>query len=86
MTLRDFTTRGGSGAGRVRVLVELATRSPTDADRLHLAELGLEIERTIGNKVVGEIAESELETLRRDDLVRAVERSEKLKLHRASGA
>ena len=85
MSLRDFS-KLGTGTNKLRVLVELATKFPTDADLFHLAELGLEVERTIGNKVVGAITESELEKLRDDELVRAVERSETLKLHsRASG-
>lgn len=82
MSLRDFSKlKTGTGTEKVRVLVELATKSPTDADLFHLAELGFEVERTIGNKIVGAIAASELETLREDELVRAVERSERLKVH-----
>jgi hypothetical protein len=85
MSLREFS-KSGTGSEKRRVLVELAAKTPTDADLFHLAELGLEVERCIGNKIVGAIAPSELETLRDDELVRAVELSETLKLHgRARG-
>jgi hypothetical protein len=79
MQLRDFSKT--STTRKIRVLVELATRTPTDADLFHLRELGLEVEETLGNKIVGAIVESELAKLRDDELVRAVEPSTQLKLH-----
>jgi hypothetical protein len=65
----------------LRVIVELDMRSPEEKDLEHLGELGLDVERVIGNKVVGSIPAAKLEGLEADDSVRMVERSEKLGLH-----
>jgi hypothetical protein len=65
----------------LRVIVELEARSPKDEDLAHLTELGLDVERVFGNKVVGSISRAKLEGLENDDSVRMVERSRKLGLH-----
>ena len=65
----------------LRVIVELEVRSPQDKDLEHLGDLGLDVERVVGNKVVGWIPAAKLEGLEADDSVRMVERSEKLGLH-----
>lgn len=65
----------------LRVIVELEARAPKDKDLEHLGELGLDVERVVGNKVVGSIPAAKLEGLEADDSVRMVERSEKLGLH-----
>ena len=65
----------------LRVIVELDVRSPQDKDLEHLGDLGLDVERVVGNKVVGSIPAAKLEGLEADDSVRMVERSEKLGLH-----
>ena len=65
----------------LRVIVELEMRSPQDQDLAHLGDLGLDVERVVGNKVVGLIPAAKLEGLEKDDSVRMVERSEKLGLH-----
>ena len=65
----------------LRVIVELEMRSPEDRDLEHLGELGLDVERVVGNKVVGSIPATKLEGLESDESVRMVERSEKLGLH-----
>lgn len=64
----------------LRVIVELEVRSPKEADLEHLGDLGLDVERVIGNKVVGSIPKAKLSKLEDDGSVRAVERSEKLSL------
>ena len=64
----------------LRVIVELEVRSPQDKDLEHLGDLGLEVERVIGNQVVGSIPAAKLGGLEADDSVRMVERSEKLGL------
>lgn len=68
-------------AETLRVIVELEVRSPNDEDLAHLGELGLDVERVIGNKVVGSIPAGKLEGLEADESVRVVERSAKLGLH-----
>jgi hypothetical protein len=65
----------------LRVIVELEVRAPEEKDLAHLGELGLDVERVIGNKVVGSILAAKLAGLEKDDSVRMVERSEKLGLH-----
>lgn len=65
----------------LRVIVELEVRAPVDKDLEHLGELGLDVERVVGNKVVGSIPAAKLEGLEADESVRMVERSEKLGLH-----
>ena len=65
----------------LRVIVELLVRSPREEDLVHLSELGLDVERVVGNKVVGSILAAKLECLEKDDSVRMVEPSEKLGLH-----
>jgi hypothetical protein len=65
----------------LRVIVELEVRAPEEKDLVHLGELGLDVERVIGNKVVGSILAAKLAGLEKDDSVRMVERSEKLGLH-----
>jgi hypothetical protein len=65
----------------LRVIVELEVRTPKDEDLQHLGELGLEVERVVGNKVVGSIPAAKLEGLEKDGSVRMVERSEKVRLH-----
>src|SRR3972149_10673387 len=60
----------------LRVIVELEVRSPQDKDLEHLGDLGLDVERVVGNKVVGSIPAAKLEGLEADDSVRMVERSE----------
>ncbi len=66
--------------GTLRVIVELEVRSPQDKDLERLGDLGLDVERVIGNKVVGSIPAAKLGGLEADDSVRMVERSEKLGL------
>ncbi len=39
----------------LRVIVELEVRAPKDEDLEHLLDLGLDVERVVGNKVVGSI-------------------------------
>jgi hypothetical protein len=75
--LRDSLKRNGT----LRVIVELEAREPRKKDLEHLRELGLDVERVIGNKVVGSIPAAKLEGLEKDDSVRMVERSERLGLH-----
>jgi hypothetical protein len=75
--LRDSLKRPDT----LRVIVELEARSPKDEDLEHLGSLGLDVERVIGNKVVGSIPAAKLECLEEDAAVRMVERSEKLGLH-----
>ena len=65
----------------LRVIVELEVRSPKDEDLEHLGNLGLDVERVVGNKVVGCIPAAKLEGLEGDAAVRMVERSETLGLH-----
>lgn len=65
----------------LRVIVELEVRSPKDEDLEHLGDLGLDVERVFGNKVVGCIPSAKLQGLEEDESVRMVERSEKLGLH-----
>ncbi len=65
----------------LRVIVELDMRSPEDKDLEHLGDLGLDVERVVGNKVVGSIPAAKLQGLEADESVRMVERSEKLGLH-----
>jgi hypothetical protein len=65
----------------LRVIVELEVRSPKEADLEHLSELGLDVEKVVGNKVVGSIPAVKLSKLEKDGSVRLVERSEKLGLH-----
>jgi hypothetical protein len=65
----------------LRVIVELEVRSPKDEDLEHLGTLGLDVERVVGNKVVGCIPAAKLEGLEEDAAVRMVERSETLGLH-----
>ncbi len=65
----------------LRVIVELEVRSPEKKDLEHLGELGLDVERVVGNKVVGSIPAAKLEGLESDAAVRMVERSERLSLH-----
>ncbi len=69
------------GRETLRVIVELEVRSPKDEDLEHLGDLGLDVERVFGNKVVGSIPSAKLQGLEEDDSVRMVERSEKLGLH-----
>jgi hypothetical protein len=66
----------------LRVIVELEMRAPEEKDLVHLGELGLDVERVVGNKVVGSIPAAKLAELEKDDSVRMVELSEKLSLHR----
>jgi hypothetical protein len=75
--LRDSLKR----AETLRVIVELEVRAPKNEDLEHLGSLGLDVERVIGNKVVGCIPAAKLECLEEDAAVRMVERSEKLGLH-----
>jgi hypothetical protein len=75
--LRQASKRSGT----LRVIVELEVRSPESKDLEHLGDLGLDVERVVGNKVVGSIPAAKLEGLESDDCVRMVERSEKLGLH-----
>ncbi len=65
----------------LRVIVELDMRSPEEKDLEHLGDLGLDVERVVGNKVVGSIPAAKLQGLEADDSVRMVERSERLSLH-----
>jgi hypothetical protein len=65
----------------LRVIVELDMRSPEEKDLEHLGDLGLDVERVVGNKVVGSIPAAKLQGLEADESVRMVERSEKLGLH-----
>jgi hypothetical protein len=65
----------------LRVIVELEVRAPKDEDLEHLCTLGLDVERVVGNKVVGSIPAAKLEGLEDDAAVRMVERSETLGLH-----
>jgi hypothetical protein len=65
----------------LRVIVELEVRSPKEEDLEHLGDLGLSVERVVGNKVVGSIPAAKLESLEEDDSVRMVERSDRLGLH-----
>jgi hypothetical protein len=67
--------------GTLRVIVELEAREPREKDLEHLRDLGLAVERVIGNKVVGSIPAAKLDGLEKDDSVRMVERSERLGLH-----
>ncbi len=64
----------------LRVIVELEVRSPKEKDLDHLGELGLDVEKVVGNKVVGSILAVKLAKLEGDDSVRLVERSGKLSL------
>jgi hypothetical protein len=75
--LRDLRKRNGT----LRVIVELEAREAREKDLEHLGELGLDVERVIGNKVVGSIPAAKLDGLEKDDAVRMVERSERLGLH-----
>jgi hypothetical protein len=65
----------------LRVIVELEVRSPKEEDLEHLGELGLDVERVVGNKVVGSISRAKLEGLENDDSVRVVEKTQRLGLH-----
>ncbi len=65
----------------LRVIVELEVRCPQEKDLEHLGDLGLDVERVVGNKVVGSIPAGKLQGLESDESVRMVERSEKLGLH-----
>jgi hypothetical protein len=50
-------------------------------DSVHYWTRTIRLRHDRGNKIVGAITESEIEKLRGDDLIRAVERSERVKLH-----
>ena len=87
MQIRDALKRAGrpghagKSGDKLRVIVELEVRSPEEPHLAHLSALGLDVERVIGNKVLGVIAKGKLPALEADESVRAVEPSEKLKLH-----
>lgn len=86
MSLKDSLKRQSADAP-VRVIVELNTgksRKATEADLSPLRAAGLDVERVIGNKVVGSLRADQLPALQALPSVRAVERSEKLSLHQRS--
>jgi hypothetical protein len=87
MSLKDALKRANDEEASVRVIVELntgASREAAEEDLSPLRELGLDVERVIGNKVVGSVGAKKLAAIRALPSVRAVERSEKLSLHRRS--
>ena len=66
LTPRDILGRDREGdrRGPCRVFVVLDTKAP-DADLLgRLESLGLDVERTIGNKLIGTLAADRLDALR----------------------
>jgi hypothetical protein len=81
MSVRHALKRATRARAEVRVIVELQRRSADEEALDHLRGLGLVVQRVVGNKVIGAIPESRLRGLEKDESVRAVERSEKLRIH-----
>lgn len=68
-------------SGPLRVIVEVKARAVEDAHRRRLEEVGLVVERVVGNKLIGVVPAEKLAALESDAVVAAVERSVKLKPH-----
>ncbi|MGH9318758.1 MAG: hypothetical protein ACRD3V_02575 [Vicinamibacteria bacterium] len=80
MQLRNGLNRARAG-DKLKVIVELEMRSPEEKDLERLGELGLKVDRVIGNKVIGSITAKQLPALEGDESVRIVECSQKLRLY-----
>jgi len=65
--LQSANQRLTPNRGRVKVLVALNDRSPSDATLDRLRGLGLRIDRVIGDTVVGTIKADRLSALESDD-------------------
>ena len=83
--LRELLGKSGldpfGGTGRVSVLVSLHAREADAPMLAHLVASGLEIDRVIGNTVLGTILSAKVPALRRDKSVCDVEPSMQLKPH-----
>jgi hypothetical protein len=71
----------GAPGETLKVLVALEVRAPKDSDLERLRSLGLEIDRTIGDKLAGRIEARLLKSLRGDPAVREVEIGSRLRPH-----
>ena len=70
-------------AGRaLRVFVEIDAKAPDAACLERLTALGLEIERVIGNKVLGTLDATDRAAVESDPQVRLIEVSRRLRKHR----
>jgi hypothetical protein len=84
MSIREALKRATDDEGSVRVIVELRRPSSQPAGEEALAplrDLGLTVERVVGNKIIGSVAAKNLGALANDPSVRVVEPSRKLSLH-----
>jgi hypothetical protein len=72
---------GAAEAASARVIVAVRPDPSVAAVSARLQALGLVVERTIGDKIVGTIDRARLETLRADPAVREVETSVRLAPH-----
>lgn len=80
--LKSILERGAGGArGPVKVMVALGVARAEKPLLDRLKRLGLEIDRVVGNKLIGEISADRLPSLRGDPDVSEVEESVKLRPH-----
>jgi hypothetical protein len=82
--LRASRPGRAAAEGSAGVIVALKPGSSAESILPRLQSLGLEVERTVGDKVVGRIAGGKLEDLRADPAVVEVETSARLRPHRRS--
>jgi hypothetical protein len=68
-----------SGPGGVGVIVAVRPEAPAAEVLRRLKALGLQVERTVGDKIIGTIDAAGLERLRADTAVDAVETSVRLR-------
>ena len=81
--LRGSRPGHAAAAGRIGVIVALRPGHEAAAVLSRLRTLGLEVERTVGDKIVGTLDGAAVERLRGDPGVAEVETSVRLRRHRA---
>jgi hypothetical protein len=81
--LEELLQRINSPRRKIKILAVTRTVKP---DVSHLQELGMDVERVIGNKVIGVIDSDLIADLENDDHVAEVERSVMLSPHNRSNS
>jgi hypothetical protein len=79
--LRASRPGGAPGSGKTGVLVAVRPDPSLDVVVARLRSLGLEVEHTVGNKIIGRIDRAALGRLRADPAVAEVEVSARLRPH-----
>ena len=80
--LKRFVRSRTGGERRIKVFLETHAAAPDEAALEHLRGLGFEIEKVVGNKVLGSVESAAVDQLEADPLVRTVELSRRVGKHR----